>query len=158
MRIFILSLSLIASVAWAKKDADLKPFLTDGCTSYAEGTRAQPDLWKHCCVEHDLFFWAGGSHAERKETDLRLKSCVEKTGELTHARLIYLGVTIGDTSPIHFKGKQWGHAFEGRERYLSLNEREKASVIHHIEMNNPELSNELKQFFKEQLNSRLDDQ
>lgn len=156
MNILILLASLISYAAIAQDNGNLKPFLTDYCTGYAEGTREKPDLWKHCCVEHDLYFWAGGSRDDRKQTDLRLKHCVEATGEMEVARLIYAAVTIGGASPIRFKTKEWGHAFEKRERYLALTTQETALVIEHLEHQSTELSTELKNSFYEQLNSRLD--
>lgn len=158
MNNFILSLCLIALSIPTYASKILKPFLTDGCTGYAEGTRADPNLWRHCCVEHDLYFWAGGSKEERKQTDLRLKSCVEKTGEIQHAHLIYLGVTLGGASPIQFKTKQWGHAFEEREKYLALSEAETSLVIHDLETQNLNIPESLIQSFKDQLISRLDAQ
>lgn len=137
--------------------ADVKPFATDYCTSYPEGTRQQPDLWKHCCVEHDLYFWAGGSLEERKETDLKLKECVEATGAHVQAQLIYTAVAMGTHSPIRFKTKQWGHSFEGRERYLKLSSQETSELIDFIESHShPDLSPELLLNFKDTLNSRLD--
>lgn len=156
MNILILLASLISCAAIAQNNGNLKPFLTDYCTGYAEGTRQKPDLWKHCCVEHDLYFWAGGSRDDRKQTDLRLRHCVEATGEMEVARLIYAAVTIGGASPIRFKTKEWGHAFEKRERYLSLTQQETALVIEHLEHQSTELPIELKNSFYEQLNSRLD--
>jgi hypothetical protein len=156
MNILILLASLISYAAIAQDNGNLKPFLTDYCTGYAEGTRAQPDLWKHCCVEHDLYFWAGGSRDDRKATDLRLKHCVEATGAVEVARLIYAAVTVGGASPIRFKTKEWGHAFANRERYLALTTQETSLVIEHLEHQDTELTTELKNSFYEQLNSRLD--
>lgn len=149
-------LALISFNAWSQTGPALKPFVTDYCTMYVEGTRAQPNLWRHCCVEHDLYFWAGGSLDEKKATDLRLKSCVEKTGAATQAVLIYTAVVIGGHSPVHIKGKQWGNTWENRPRYLTLTESESAQAIYYLGNHNFELPPELKQSFIEQLNSRLD--
>lgn len=157
MRLFIILAMIICSSVYAFAGQTLKPFLTDYCTAYTEGTREQPELWKHCCIEHDLFFWAGGSLEDRKAADLNLKTCVEKTGAVSQARLIYLAVSLGGNSPIRFKTKEWGHAWEKRERYLRLTEAETATVLQNIEVSN-QLNSELKQSFKEQLNSRLDNQ
>lgn len=156
MKNFILFTLLFSTQSFAISDNALKPFVTDYCTAYTEGTRAQPNLWKHCCEEHDLYFWAGGSIDDRKATDLRLKACVEKTGAKLQATLIYTAVTIGGKSPIRFKTKEWGHAWENRQRYISLNELETSKVIHHLETHNTDLSPSLTQSFKEQLNSRMD--
>ena len=156
MKILTLFACLISYAAIAQNDGTLKPFLTDYCTAYAEGTREKPELWKHCCIEHDLYFWAGGSRDDRKESDLRLKHCVEATGEVEIARLIYAAVSIGGASPIRFKTKEWGHAFENRERYLALTSDETTLIIDQLEQQPSELSLELKTSFYEQLNSRLE--
>lgn len=155
---FLIFLSMIFCSFFSLAEAQsLKPFETDYCTAYAEGTREQPELWKHCCVEHDLYFWAGGSHDDRKATDLRLKACVEATGEVQIARLIYLAVSIGGNSPIRFKTKEWGHSWTKRDRYLRLSEKETALILQALETTtSDDLSTELRQSFKEQLNSRLD--
>ena len=68
----ILLLTIFSLNSWAMSDPDLKPFATDYCTLYVEGTHQQPNLWRHCCVEHDLYFWAGGSLDDKKATDLNL--------------------------------------------------------------------------------------
>jgi hypothetical protein len=157
MKKLILLLSLFTLNTWAQTEANLKPFVTDYCTLYVEGTRAQPNLWRHCCLEHDLYFWSGGSLEDKKRSDLGLKECVAKTGATTQAVLIYAAVVIGGHSPVHIKAKEWGNAWGGgRTRYLSLTESETAQAIDHIETNYPDLSPELKQSYTEQLNSRLD--
>ena len=156
MNVFILLISFILTPLKAADSELLKPFLTDYCTSYPEGTRAQPELWKHCCEEHDLYFWGGGSLADRKAADLRLRSCVEATGAVTQARLMYTAVSIGGASPIRFKTKQWGHAFENRARYLSLSEAETTELSRHLELYNSDLDLALRQSFSDQLNSRLE--
>lgn len=156
MKIFLIALSLLSLSCWGNNSVSVKPFTTDFCTSYPEGTRSRPDVWKHCCIEHDLYFWAGGSLEERKAADLNLKSCVEKTGEIEQARLIYLAVTIGGSSPIRFKTRQWGNAWSDRPRYLSLTEEETTEILQTLETSDTHISSELKQSFKEQLYSRLD--
>ncbi len=156
MNIRILLLFLISLPAFGKTPVDLKPFLTDYCTSYPEGTRQKPELWKHCCVEHDLYFWAGGSKSDRKETDVRLRECVAATGAHRQAKLIYAAVSIGANSPIRFKTKQWGHAFENRTRYLALTAEESNLVVESLARQNPDIPRELFNSFKAQLFSRLD--
>lgn len=156
MKKLIILLCLFTLNLWAQTETALKPFVTDYCTLYVEGTRAQPNLWRHCCEEHDLYFWSGGSEEDKKNADLGLKSCVAKTGATTQSVLIYTAVVLGGHSPIHIKAKEWGNAWEGRPRYLTLTESETAQAIEHIESNYPDLSNELKHSYIEQLNSRLD--
>jgi hypothetical protein len=151
--LFFLSMAIFP---YAECSANMTPFSSDYCTSYVEGTRQQPQLWKHCCLEHDLYFWAGGSLDDRKAIDLRLKSCVAATGARTQAELMYLAVSIGGTSPIRFKTKQWGHGWGERERYLSLSASETQLVIEEVEQQDFELSDQLKTSFKTQILSRLE--
>lgn len=92
--------------------AELRPFTTDGCTAWFEGTREKPNLWLHCCVRHDLSFWAGGLTPNRDDADLALRDCVAATGATREARVIYAGVRIGSYSPRKIAGKQWGNAWD----------------------------------------------
>ncbi|MBA2405070.1 MAG: hypothetical protein H0V66_09895 [Bdellovibrionales bacterium] len=155
--IICLSLTFTSFLCLAQSAPPMKPFVTDYCTLYVEGTRSQPNLWRHCCQEHDLYFWSGGSLDDKKAADQGLKSCVKKTGASTQAVLIYTAVVIGGHSPVHIKAKQWGNTWgESRPRYLSLTENETASAIHYLEKNHSDLPAELLQSYKEQLNSRLD--
>ena len=109
MRILLLAAGLFCAATASA--AELRPFKTDGCTGYADGTRKKPGLWKHCCVEHDLGFWAGGDSRERRLTDERLRDCIAATGEKLQAEIIYLGVRLGSYSPMKIRGMQWGNAW-----------------------------------------------
>lgn len=99
----------------------IRAFEFDGCTLYKEGTQDYPKLWEHCCFQHDLRFWAGGTKSQRIEADKSLKSCVAKTGASTHSFLIYMGVTLGSLSPYKLKGRQWGNAWSDKVRDQELN-------------------------------------
>lgn len=117
LALFFLALSGHLSAA----EGILRPFLTDGCTGYPEGTQDEPTLWHHCCVFHDLEFWAGGELRDRKFMDLRLRDCVASTGEVHHAKLIYIGVRVGSHSPVKKAGMQWGNAWDAKKtRVTSL--------------------------------------
>jgi hypothetical protein len=156
MKLIILFLSLYSYLAVASDDQNLNPFETDFCTGYVEGTHDEPDLWKHCCVEHDLFFWAGGSSEDRDETDLRLKQCVEATGSKATSILMYYAIRIGGKSPIKIKNKQWGNAWRHRAHYQKLSEVETAHLLHEVDTNDFKLSLEIKEKFKKQLHHRLE--
>lgn len=99
---------------------ELVPFETDYCTGYPEGTWDHPDLWKHCCLEHDLYFWAGGSKEDRRSSDFILKECVEETGENFQALIIYIAVSAGSYSPIKFSNKKWNYGWTQRTSLKSL--------------------------------------
>jgi|GEM_PF-594331 len=97
------------------RESALKAFVSNGCTAFANGPKNDPEQWAHCCVEHDLFFWAGGCPSFRLQADQRLRDCVSATGAPRIAWLMYLGVRIGSWSPIKIKEERWGNGWlDGR--------------------------------------------
>jgi hypothetical protein len=103
---------------------DPLPFTTDLCTGYPEGTKEEPMAWAHCCLKHDLDLWAGGDIRQRSARDLALKDCVTQTGHPDHARVMWIGVSLGRLSPIKIPGQQWGNAWGSvvRKNALSIHE------------------------------------
>ena len=96
--------------------ASVTSFATDGCTHFANGTHAQPTLWKQCCVLHDLAYWAGGNVEALDEVDLNLRECVASTGPRTIAEIMYWGIRLGHLSSHAIRGEQWGNAWSETER------------------------------------------
>lgn len=68
----VLILNLFSIPVYA--NSDVKPFKTDVCTSSPNGT------WGHCCIEHDIAYWRGGTKSDRKRADHRLRWCMIKSG------------------------------------------------------------------------------
>jgi hypothetical protein len=125
------TLSLLLFLALSpilKAELKLKPFETDGCTMFVEGTKEKPNLWKHCCVEHDLRYWFGGSESDMDTADLRLKSCVQKVAGDNWAALIYNGVRVGHYSPIKNK-YYWSWAWSVKREKVALNSEETQYVV-----------------------------
>lgn len=96
---------------------ELKPFSSDGCSSFPDGTLSRPDAWKHCCYEHDKSYWPGGTRSARLAADQQLASCVAGEGYPLTAKLIYAGVRIGGIPylPTPFRwgfGRPWFHAYD----------------------------------------------
>lgn len=103
-----------------RAEIKLKPFETDGCTMFMDGTYSQPGLWKHCCSEHDLRYWFGGSQADMDASDLRLRSCVQKVAGDNWAFVIYSGIRAGHHSPIKNKYQwNWGWTLSREKRPLT---------------------------------------
>ncbi len=151
------SLSGYLEAKSSKSSMIIKPFSTDYCTGYHEGTRQRPGIWKHCCLEHDLYFWAGGSREDRKEADLRLGKCVEATGEVEQARLMYAAVSLGAYSPIRLRGKHFGNAWQnGRSSYTSLTAPEILLILQDIDIRGAWVPLALRESFRRQLWSRLE--
>jgi hypothetical protein len=104
-------------------ESPLRPFETDYCTGFPEGTREEPNLWKHCCVEHDLHFWAGGCRNARREADRRIYQCIRDSGAPGIARLMFLGIRLGAMSPFKIQKRKWGNGWRdqrGNYRGLAL--------------------------------------
>jgi hypothetical protein len=98
----------------------LKYFVTDGCTMFVDGPPSKPNLWKHCCLEHDMRYWFGGSDSELNTADHQLKSCVKDVAGSIWANLIYSGVRTGHNSPIKNKTHwSWGWNTERSNQPLS---------------------------------------
>ena len=125
---------------------DLKPFTTDGCSSFPDGTFEQQSLWAQCCIQHDLAYWQGGSHSDRLNSDQQLAHCVAKVGEPEIAKLMLTGVRVGGTPylPTSFR---WGYGWSWPRGYKVLNQEEQSQVkrnLKNLELMLKTLSNKLK--------------
>ena len=98
---------------------DLKPFTSDGCSSFPDGTFDQNKLWLGCCIQHDIAYWKGGSSEEREIADQELQACVAKVGKPEIAKLMLAGVRVGGTPylPTTFR---WGYGWPYFRGYKSL--------------------------------------
>ena len=98
-------------MAHASQANKLKPFTTDGCSLWIDGTLEQPNLWRHCCVAHDLDYWQGGSEAQRKQSDERIQACVKEAQGSGMAQYIYTNVRWGG-SPYWMNYYRWGYGWD----------------------------------------------
>lgn len=126
-KILNITLLLLTSVFSTTHAADIKPFTTDGCSVFPDGTLKQQGLWLSCCTEHDKAYWKGGTFDERKKADEALRICVIKVGEPLVAELMRAGVLVGGTPflPTHFR---WGYGWPYLRGYKALTEEEKAQI------------------------------
>ena len=76
-------------------------FVGDGCTFWPDGD------YRSCCEAHDRDYYRGGTGAERRASDQRLRDCVRGKGHKYVAPLMYFGVRVGGVSwlPTPFR---WG--------------------------------------------------
>jgi hypothetical protein len=124
----IFSIFLLSNQIKAAETGVLKDFITDGCTMFIDGPDDNPTLWRHCCVEHDLRYWFGGTLQNRDFADLQLKACVKDCAGDFWANLIYNGVQAGQFSPIHHK-YSWSWAWEPKRENSELSPDEIQYVI-----------------------------
>ena len=126
-RDFLLVLMLGALLVVPCRAEELKPFTSDGCSSFPNGTPKQNDLWLACCIVHDKAYWAGGTYEERLAADRELRSCVTAVGEPEIALLMMDGVRVGGTPylPTRFR---WGFGWPYPRGYKALTAKERLQV------------------------------
>ena len=111
MRSIGLIIVCLALTTACQANGGLKPFGTDGCSLWIDGTLEQPNLWHHCCVAHDLDYWKGGSEAQRKASDERIQACVKEAQGSGMANYIYTNVRWGG-SPYWMNNYRWGYGWD----------------------------------------------
>ncbi|WP_441004332.1 hypothetical protein [Pseudocolwellia agarivorans] len=128
MKWFLLTLISISFYSYSADN--LKPFTSDGCSSFPNGTFQQKELWLACCEKHDFDYWKGGTYEERVISDNNLKQCVSKVGEPEVALLMLAGVRVGGTPylPTSFR---WGYGWSYPKGYgeLTPNELKQVEVL-----------------------------
>lgn len=105
--------------------AGIKPFSSDGCSLFPDGTPADRQKWCGCCFEHDISYWQGGTEKEREAADAVLRDCVlARTGDKVLAESMYAGVRVGG-HPVSVMWYRWGYGWELGRGYKPLTEAER---------------------------------
>lgn len=94
---------------------------------FPDGTLDEPQAWLHCCVAHDLKYWAGGTWMERLDADKELRDCVIREGYYEMGWVMFLGVRSGGepTLPTPWR---WGYGWSFGRGYRALTDEERALV------------------------------
>ncbi|GAW97114.1 MULTISPECIES: hypothetical protein [Colwellia] len=106
---------------------EIKPFISDGCSSFPDGTLEDKDLWLSCCTAHDFSYWVGGTYQDCVEADESLRQCVTNVGEPVIAKLMLAGVRVGGTPYLPTKFR-WGYGWPYPRGYKVINEQENKKV------------------------------
>ncbi|GGA69753.1 hypothetical protein GCM10011369_09260 [Neiella marina] len=112
---------------------ELKPFVSDGCSAFPDGTLEQNELWLSCCVAHDFAYWKGGTYSERENADLALKECVASVGEEEIAVLMLAGVRVGG-SPFFPTTFRWGYGWPYPKFYGELTAEEVKQINQQLDV------------------------
>ncbi|GHB60707.1 hypothetical protein GCM10008107_07440 [Psychrosphaera saromensis] len=122
--IFVLITLFASNSVLAEK---LKPFTSDGCSIFPDGTLEHKDLWLACCTAHDYAYWQGGTAEQKEIADKELKNCVAKVGQPKIAELMLAGVIVGGNPylPTPFR---WGYGWPYPRDYKMLTEEELLQV------------------------------
>ncbi|MGK0442844.1 MAG: hypothetical protein ACJA0N_002663 [Pseudohongiellaceae bacterium] len=110
--------------------SELKPFATDGCSAFPEGTFEKNELWLNCCTLHDYAYWKGGTYTQRLKADQSLKSCVSEVGEPAIAIIMLAGVRMGGI-PLLPTTFRWGYGWPYPRLYSALTSNELNQVQAH---------------------------
>lgn len=119
--------SLLPLLTAFEGGSKLKPFTSDGCSSFPDGTLSDKELWLACCTEHDRAYWQGGTYQQRLDADKELRRCVAEIGEPAIANLMLGGVRVGGT-PIIPTPFRWGYGWDFPRGYGTLTDEEKKMV------------------------------
>lgn len=122
MRSLLLFSLVLANLVYAE---ELKPFTSDGCSVFPDGTLTEKELWLSCCTQHDYEYWKGGTYEQRLESDQKLEACVAKVGQPEVAAIMLLGVRVGGSPylPTEFR---WGYGWPYPREYKPLTPEEQA--------------------------------
>ncbi|PKI17835.1 hypothetical protein [Colwellia sp. 12G3] len=123
---FILTFSLLL-LSLTINAEEIKPFTSDGCSSFPDGTFTQQELWLNCCTAHDYAYWQGGTYDERLIADKALQQCVAKVGQPEIAALMLAGVRVGGT-PLFPTTFRWGYGWSYPRWYQTLTAEEKNQI------------------------------
>ena len=124
----LLMIGVIFSGCTENDSMELADFTSDGCSLFIDGTFENPELWKECCLKHDIAYWQGGTREEREAADLAFKKCVEKkTGNSELAELMYQAVRTGG-EPYFPTWYRWGYGWPLGRGYRALSPVEKKMV------------------------------
>lgn len=122
--IYFFVLCSLSSIAIGE---ELKPFTTDGCSAFPDGTIDEKSLWIECCIRHDMAYWKGGTYDQRLEADQSLETCVSQVGEPEIAQLMLAGVRVGG-SPYFPTTYRWGYGWPYPRGYKALSKDERLEV------------------------------
>ena len=109
-------------------DRELRPFTSDGCSLFPDGTIKDRGKWCDCCLNHDIAYWQGGTREDKENADEALRACIlERTGDKALAETMYLGVRAGGL-PAFPTSYRWAYGWKYGRNYRPLTEKEQAEV------------------------------
>ena len=125
--------ALFCFTACKNEEMKLSDFTSDGCSLFIDGTFEDPDLWKECCLKHDIAYWQGGTEEEREAADIAFRECVKKkTGNSELAEVMYQAVRKGG-DPYFPTWYRWGYGWPIGRGYKPLTNEEEILVHDKLE-------------------------
>lgn len=98
-----------------KRDKELppEPFVYDGCSLFFDSLFGHD--FSAGCLEHDIVYWAGGTPAERKAADQKLRHTIAETGPVgvLFQYPVYISVrTFGNSPVAQLFDVHWGFGWD----------------------------------------------
>jgi hypothetical protein len=112
----IISLCLLMLPFTVSQANEIKPFKTDGCSMWMDGPPLYPNLWRHCCVAHDLAYWQGGTKEQRSMADNAIQACVLEAAESKGMANYMHGMIRWGGSPYWMSLYRWGYGWNYWEK------------------------------------------
>lgn len=133
----LLFLSLLCTISTLNLNSyasgnHIAPFQTDYCTGAPEGTLHRPNLWRDCCIKHDMAYYVAGTKKQQDLADKRLYQCVADAAGKFYGTIIYRGVRFGHISPIKSKTR-WGWAWKDRPYFQTLTQEQVDMALSELE-------------------------
>ncbi len=126
--LFICTFCIVALFSTSTIAVDvIKPFTSDGCSAFPDGTLEEQDLWLSCCTAHDFAYWQGGTYKQREKADEVLKQCVAHVGKPLLAKLMLAGVRVGGT-PYFPTSFRWGYGWPYPRGYKAITDEEEKQI------------------------------
>ncbi|MEL7312372.1 MAG: hypothetical protein AAFN07_12720 [Pseudomonadota bacterium] len=127
-RLAVLFALSVGIAAGCSSEPRLETFASDGCSLFPDRAEALDKEWCHCCLEHDVVYWQGGTREQREAADQQLRNCVaEATGSDALARVMYEGVRTGG-GPEFPTWYRWGYGWSPNQGYTPLTEAQRKQV------------------------------
>lgn len=123
----VLGLAATISGRSSADDVVIRPFTSDGCSAWPDGTLKEKQLWLSCCTTHDRAYWQGGTYQQRLAADQTLRDCVAELGKPEIAVVMLGGVRVGG-SPYWPTTFRWGYGWNWLRGYKAITEQERAVI------------------------------
>ena len=123
---------------------EISVFWTDGCSSSPDGLKSVPNLWRDCCLVHDIAYWRGGPEILKIQADAELNQCLNEkiqehsfTGDSASSIYSWLG-DLAENSVAFGGGPQvyapwrWGYGWNYYIGYERLTDKQDRSFVFHL--------------------------
>lgn len=103
----------------------LKTFSTDGCSQSPDSFLGKDIV--HCCVQHDIAYWLGGTKRQKEESDQELNLCISQKTNSMVGDAYKAGVSVGGSAGLR-NTFRWGYGWDRLRDYSPITDEEMAQA------------------------------